>query len=149
MADIVLRLIKGTPLTNQEVDDNFSNINTEVGLKLDAADYTAADVLDKLLTVDGPGSGLNADVLDGLESSSSLPGAVDKSSVVTRDASGNFAAATITANLTGNVSGTAGNVSGTVAIVNGGTGATSIAAAQTNLQVDPAGTAVALAIALG
>lgn len=31
----------------------------------------------------------------------------------------------------------------------GGTGATTIAGAQTNLQVDPAGTAVAMAIALG
>lgn len=31
------------------------------------ADYTAADVLAKLLTVDGAGSGLDADLLDGLE----------------------------------------------------------------------------------
>jgi hypothetical protein len=48
-----------------------------------------------------------------------------------------------------NTTGTASNVTGTVAIGNGGTGGTSIATAQTNLQVDPAGTAVALAIALG
>jgi hypothetical protein len=40
-------------------------------------------------------------------------------------------------------------VAGTLALANGGTGATTIAGAQTNLQVDPAGTAVALAIALG
>lgn len=33
--------------------------------KLDAASYTAADVLTKLLTVDGSGSGLDADLLDG------------------------------------------------------------------------------------
>ena len=38
---------------------------------------------------------------------------------------------------------------GTVAVANGGTGATTVAAAQTNRPVDPAGTAVALAIALG
>ena len=37
----------------------------------------------------------------------------------------------------------------TFAIANGGTGATTVAGAQTNLEVDPAGTAVALAIALG
>jgi hypothetical protein len=37
----------------------------------------------------------------------------------------------------------------TIQIAYGGTGATTIAGAQTNLQVDPAGTAVALAIALG
>ena len=37
--------------------------------KLDAADYTAADVLAKLLTVDGSGSGIDADLLDGVSSS--------------------------------------------------------------------------------
>jgi hypothetical protein len=36
-----------------------------------------------------------------------------------------------------------------ISVANGGTGATTVAAAQTNLQVDPAGTAVAMAIALG
>ena len=30
MATITLRLVKGTPLTNQEVDDNFNNINTDL-----------------------------------------------------------------------------------------------------------------------
>lgn len=38
---------------------------------------------------------------------------------------------------------------GTLPITAGGTGATSVAGAQTSLQVDPAGTAVAMAIALG
>jgi hypothetical protein len=40
-------------------------------------------------------------------------------------------------------------LAGTLALVNGGTGATTVGGAQTNLQVDPAGTAVAMAIALG
>ena len=40
-------------------------------------------------------------------------------------------------------------VTGTLPVANGGTGATTVATAQTNLQVDPAGTAVAMAIALG
>lgn len=40
-------------------------------------------------------------------------------------------------------------VAGTLALASGGTGATTVAAAQTNLQVDPAGTAIAMAIALG
>ena len=46
---------------------------------------------------------------------------------------------------------TTGNVvvAGTLALANGGTGATTVSGAQTNLQVDPAGTAVALSIALG
>ena len=41
------------------------------------------------------------------------------------------------------------SVAGTLALTNGGTGATTVAGAQNNLQVDPAGTAVAMAIALG
>jgi len=40
-------------------------------------------------------------------------------------------------------------VAGTLALTNGGTGGTSVATAQASLQVDPAGTAVAMAIALG
>jgi len=40
-------------------------------------------------------------------------------------------------------------VAGTLALTNGGTGGTSVATAQTSLQVDPAGTAIAMAIALG
>ena len=55
--------------------------------------------------------------------------------VVARDGFGNFAAGTITANLTG----TATNVSGTVAVANGGTGATNAAAARTNLGIGSAG----------
>ena len=42
-----------------------STITTALGLKLDASSYTASDVLDKLKTVDGSGSGLDADLLDG------------------------------------------------------------------------------------
>ena len=46
---------------------------------------------------------------------------------------------------------TGGSITGItdLAVADGGTGASTVSAAQTNLQVDPAGTAVALAIALG
>jgi hypothetical protein len=40
-------------------------------------------------------------------------------------------------------------IGGTLALASGGTGATTVAGAQTNLQVDPAGTAIAMSIALG
>lgn len=53
---------KGSPLTNAEVDDNFINLNTD---KLESSSYTASDVLTKIKTVDGTGSGLDADLLDG------------------------------------------------------------------------------------
>jgi len=42
-----------------------SKITTALGTKLDSASYTASDVLAKLLTVDGSGSGIDADLLDG------------------------------------------------------------------------------------
>ena len=133
MATITLRATKGSPLTNTEVDTNFTNINTEVGTKLTASSYTAADVLSKLLTVDGAGSGLDADTLDGLNSAT----ANTVSTIVARDASGNFAAGTITATLTGNTSGThtgavTGNVTGNVTGSSGST--TGNAATATALQ---------------
>ena len=143
MAVIVLRSVKGSPLTIAEADANFTNLNTEVGTKLDTATYTAADVLSKLLTVDGSGSGIDADLLDGRNSATTNT----VNTVVYRDSSGNFSAGTITAtlvgnvtgNLTGNVTGTvtgnATNVDGTVAINNGGTGATTAANARTNLEL--------------
>ncbi|MGK0546343.1 hypothetical protein ACSEE7_12650 [Halomonas cupida] len=47
-------------------DPNFAATMTNaLAQKLDASAYTASDVLAKLLTVDGPGSGLDADLLDG------------------------------------------------------------------------------------
>lgn len=47
-------------------DANFaSTVTNSLATKLDSASYTAADVLTKVKTVDGAGSGLDADVLDG------------------------------------------------------------------------------------
>jgi hypothetical protein len=141
MATIVLRSVKGSPLTIAEADANFDNLNSEVGIKLTATDYNASDVLTKIKTVDGVGSGLDADLLDGLNTSSSD---TSGNTVVTRS-SGNFSANIITANLvgavtgnvtgnlTGTVTGNATNVNGVVAINNGGTGATTDSAARTAL----------------
>ena len=92
MATITLRSIKGTPLTIAEVDQNFTNLNTDVGTRLLASEYTADDILTKLLTVDGGGSGLDADKLQGLYPSYTNTG----STVVVRDGGGSFSAQTIT-----------------------------------------------------
>jgi hypothetical protein len=118
MATILLRLgatgatgVKNSPLTNAEIDTNFSNLNTDIGTRLLSSDYTAADVLTKIKTVDGTGSGLDADLLDGLNAVSGATGV----SIVSRDASGNFAAGTITATFAGNVTGNViGNITGIV-----------------------------------
>jgi phosphoglycolate phosphatase-like HAD superfamily hydrolase len=67
-----------TAFGNGDVTNNYlvatftSNnyVQTQLGLKLNSSSYTAADVLTKIKTVDGAGSGLNADTLDGLQGSS-------------------------------------------------------------------------------
>lgn len=75
--------------------DNTSDLNkpistltqTEIDTKLDIASYTAVDVLAKLVTVDGVGSGIDADMLDGLN----IPGdavTFTGDTIVRRDVSG-------------------------------------------------------------
>jgi hypothetical protein len=129
-ASLTLRSTKGSPLTNAEVDANFTALNTAVATGQTAASYTAADVLAKLITVDGAGSGLDADLLDGLNSATGNTA----STIVARDSSGNFSAGTITATLSGNAS-TATALTSTLGVAAGGTGATSASAARTNLGV--------------
>lgn len=46
---------------------NVATLNTSINSKLTASSYTAADVLAKVLTVDGTGSGLDADTVDGIQ----------------------------------------------------------------------------------
>lgn len=48
------------------------NLQSELNSKLNASEYTAQDVFDKVRSLDGSGSGLNADRLDGLTSSQFL-----------------------------------------------------------------------------
>jgi hypothetical protein len=100
MATITLRLgatgatgVKNAPLTNEEIDDNFKNLNTDIGNRLLSSSYTASDILTKIKTVDGTGSGLDAELLNGLNAVSGASGP----SIVSRDSSGNFAGNQITA----------------------------------------------------
>ena len=55
----------GTAATTAASDYATAAQGTKADAALPAADYTAADVLTKLKTVDGSGSGLDADLLDG------------------------------------------------------------------------------------
>ena len=149
MASITLRTVKGSPLTNQEVDDNFNNLNSEVQAKLNTSIYTATDILNKLKTVDGAGSGLDADSVHGLVGSitntpSSLVGRDSNGEIFVEvvNATGVFSNFTgdLTGNVTGNVSGTALNVTGVVAIGNGGTGGTTTETARSSLGIGTLGT---------
>ena len=54
--------------SHNHVISNVDGLQAELDAKLAASSYTAADVLSKLLTVDGAGSGLDADLLDGQSS---------------------------------------------------------------------------------
>ena len=52
----------------------YTNIPARLGYTpLNSASYTAADILSKLITVDGTGSGLDADTVDGFDSTALLP----------------------------------------------------------------------------
>ena len=60
--------VNSTFTSNTYVQGTFSSNNylqTQLGTKLNSSSYTAADVLTKIKTVDGAGSGLDADLLDG------------------------------------------------------------------------------------
>jgi hypothetical protein len=63
------QLIGTNPDNWRFIMDLASGIDTQFAAKLNAASYTAADVLAKLLTVDGTGTGLDADLLDGQHAS--------------------------------------------------------------------------------
>jgi hypothetical protein len=55
--------------SHNHIIDNVDGLQTALDSKLNASSYTAADVLAKLLTVDGSGSTLDADRLDGQDGS--------------------------------------------------------------------------------
>lgn len=57
------------------IDTEMKVLADAIATKLAASGYTAADVLAKLLTVDGAGSGLDADTLDGHDASYFATGA--------------------------------------------------------------------------
>lgn len=151
MASITTRAGKGSPLTNAEVDANFTNINTELGQKLVASDLTpylltaTAAATYQLIgsyqptlvsgtsikTVNGTsvlGSG-NIQIDGGVTSFNTRTGAVTLSSGDVTTALG-FTPYNAT-NPSGYItaSGTAANVSGIVAVANGGTGETTRQAA--------------------
>lgn len=101
---------------------------------LNAASYTAADVLAKLLTVDGSGSGLDADTLDGINASafqlaSGYTAADVLAKLLTVDGSGSGLDADLLDGQDSTYYRNAGNINaGTLAVARGGTGIASYTA---------------------
>jgi hypothetical protein len=72
-------------------DPNFATtVSTQIGTKLNSSSYTAADVLAKIKTVDGSGSGLDADTLDGLDSTQFLRSDTSDTMAGTLNLNGSF-----------------------------------------------------------
>mgnify|MGYP001430219471 CR=1 FL=1 len=76
----------------QATSDAVTSLSSAMTAKLDASVYTAADVLTKVKAVDGSGSGLDADTLDGQHASAFQP-------------AGSYLTGNQTITLTGDVSG--------------------------------------------
>lgn len=118
----------------------INSVTSNVQTQLDAITGSAITSLTGDVTATGPGAsaatvvtvgGVTAsNVASGANAANAATDANTASTIVKRDASGNFSAGTITAALSGNATTatsattatTAGNVSGVVAIANGGTG---------------------------
>lgn len=109
--------------------------------KLAASAYTAADVLAKLLTVDGSGSLLDADFLDG-NSAAAFAAAAHTHSAADIT-SGTLAAARMPA-LTGDITTSVGAVATTLATVNGNVGTFGTASAVSRPTVNAKGLVTAI-----
>lgn len=101
---LVFRTSQSVPLTNDQLDGNFSYLNDQIALKYNTADFTASAISTKLALASSQANGLNSWTIRGLVPDSALPSDSDKSSVVSRNSSGNFTANIITASLSGNAS---------------------------------------------
>ena len=107
---LVFRTDQSTPLTNDQVDNNFKYLRDQINTKYSTSDFTSANISLKLRT---PGVGqssyelsqanaINAWSMRDMEPLSGLPVVSDKSSIVSRDTYGNITVATVTGNLSGN-----------------------------------------------
>jgi hypothetical protein len=92
------------------------------GITALSGDVTASGTGSVSATVALVGGVTAANVATGANLANAATTASTANAIVKRDGSGNFTAGTITANVTGNISGTAANVTGIVALGNGGTG---------------------------
>lgn len=124
MASLLLRLNKAAPLTLAETDDNLLYLEGLI-TGLTNSKLSTSSLLTQLKIIDGSGTGLDADMLDGMQPSDQA----QNNTIVSRNASGDFSAHIITATqFIGNASTatSAGGFTGIIPFVNGGTGVASI-----------------------
>ena len=150
---IIYRNALNRPLTNTELDNNFEYLDSEVLLRYRISDFTALKISQKLNTPADNQShedliqsnAINAWVVRDLEPSDTLPQQSDKSSVMTRDASGDVEANIFIGDLNGNAdtateadhaaSSADLDLVYTVPTVQGGTGARNADDARDNLSI--------------
>lgn len=138
-SNIVLRSVKGRPLTNLELDNNFKFLGTSLTQKLNIVDFNAQSIVSRINTLTFTQAGLNANLLRGNPPSQTSTGLT----IALRDSSGNLAANAFIGNLQGNATTAtsatfatlSGNVTGTVAIANGGTGSNTASGARIALGI--------------
>ena len=107
---LVFRKNQSTPLTNDQVDGNFEFLKEQIDSKYSTSNFTAANISLKLRTTTGNQTSLqlseandiNSWLLRDLAPSSTLPSATDKSSIVSRNATGNITVNSVIGSLTGN-----------------------------------------------
>ena len=88
--------------SHNHIISNVDGLQTALDAKLASSSYTAADVLTKIKTVDGSGSGLDADLLDGISSASFLRSDADDATTGTLTVGGNLLPDTDNTGVVGN-----------------------------------------------
>ena len=110
---LVFRTDQSTPLTNTQLDDNFKYLRDQLLLKYLITDFTAANISTKLNTFAAGQTttlqlaltnAINAKLVQNLEPSSALPVSTDKSSLVSRNSSGEITVSIVHGDLYGNAS---------------------------------------------
>ena len=107
---LVFRTDQSTPLTNDQVDNNFKYLRDQNTLKYNTSDFTAANISAELNTATemqttldlAQANALNAWTVRNLAPTSILPSDVDKSSLVSRNSSGDITVGTVNGALSGN-----------------------------------------------
>jgi len=110
---LVFRTDQSTPLTNDQLDGNFKYLRDQLLLKYLISDFTAVNISAKLNTLAvgqtttlqlAETNAINAWTVKDLAPSSTLPGSTDKSSLVSRNSSGDITVSTVYGALSGTAS---------------------------------------------